>query len=192
VTITDEDLSRWEALAKMSTAGPWTVRGPTARSIEGPFGHHVTDTEYCDDAAFIAAARDAVPALCAEVRRLREVIDVSDSKGGEAFDSEIAVVAERDALRAEVDRMQTERAAIQREAYDATVEASELRASLADAVGKIEAMRGQLRRAIHALPAGPFCRDCADHDGTCQSEGKVPCDPYEALPIHIAALRRKP
>jgi hypothetical protein len=45
-----------------------------------------------------------------------------------------------------------------------------------------------LHRCVRAMPPGPQCRDCADHDGTCQSDGKTPCDPREALPQRIAAL----
>lgn len=45
-----------------------------------------------------------------------------------------------------------------------------------------------LHRCVRAMPPGPMCRDCADHNGTCQSDGKTPCDSREALPQQIAAL----
>jgi hypothetical protein len=117
VTITADDLDRWEALGKMSTRGPWSAMGATARRIEGPFGHLVTMCEYLDDAAFIAAARTAVPDLCKEVRQLR---------------------VQRSAYRSEADALR--------------VEASELRACLKDAVGKIEVMRVNPVAAIRTTP----------------------------------------
>lgn len=98
---TDEELDRWLALAEAATPGPWkrdlrptqhigiwadviTVRPnpyePDA-DPEGRLGHLdllyfypidlanvITDA----NASFVAAAREAVPKLIAEVRRLRE------------------------------------------------------------------------------------------------------------------------
>ncbi len=78
--MTDDELNRLQALADAATAGPW-------RSYRGAFMHHshimardhdgggwidVSDDAIRDeDAAFIAASRDAIPTLIAEVKRLR-------------------------------------------------------------------------------------------------------------------------
>jgi hypothetical protein len=77
-------LDEWERLAAAATPGPWrhrTTSDPTGEQYScvtaserapgrSPRTIIVGDTDYTD-AAFIAAARDAVPALVAEVRRLR-------------------------------------------------------------------------------------------------------------------------
>ena len=89
--ITDNQLAEWERIANAATVGPWfSVGAPWGNGTlvnagtEDPHGGHaVCDTELmidrseniqgepqCD-ADFIAAARTAVPALIAEVRRLR-------------------------------------------------------------------------------------------------------------------------
>ncbi len=98
--MTDEELDRIEALANAATAGPWFVTGlPWFRAQDAvlagsPDGNVAAMVAQCEvwegerdewndnepsfpladsrcDAAFIAAAREAVPALIAEVRRLR-------------------------------------------------------------------------------------------------------------------------
>lgn len=82
--MTPDDLDRWQALADKATCGPWQVL-LDGRSWAGTVvvadaaGHPVTvvssapdDDDAKDDAEFIAATRDAVPALIAEVQRLRE------------------------------------------------------------------------------------------------------------------------
>ncbi len=96
IELTDAQLAEWEALAERATGGPWyTVDPPWANSdwvnagSEDPHGgslvcdcqaqhDDMTDDDEGDnaisDAAFIAAARTAVPALIAEVRRLRACI----------------------------------------------------------------------------------------------------------------------
>lgn len=81
--MTPDDLDRWQALADKATCGPWQVL-LDGRSWAGTVvvadaaGHPVTvvssapdDDDAKDDAEFIAATRDAVPALIAEVQRLR-------------------------------------------------------------------------------------------------------------------------
>jgi hypothetical protein len=118
--MTDEELERLERLAAAATMSPWQS------SDDGGVFHQtardgrlwVASCYEPPDWPFIAAARDAVPRLCAEVRRLREVI-------ADSADARPRLAAERDALR---------------------IEASELRACLADAVGKIEAMRAENER----------------------------------------------
>lgn len=78
--MTEEELARLEALAAAATPGPWTERldetRPDWRRVYGE-GRDIAymppwATTVEPDAAFIAAARTAVPKLVAEVRRLRE------------------------------------------------------------------------------------------------------------------------
>ena len=74
--MTDDELDRLQALADAATGGPWT-----AATTVDEYGQrlHTMDvlplTSFGEiephDAAFIAASRDAIPALIAEVRRLR-------------------------------------------------------------------------------------------------------------------------
>lgn len=100
--VTAEQLAKWKALADAATPGPWKSRGmggdsvvlmpitshrigysgdPTLCSLAEPRrfedrdGRGFTDTSagfLHDDARLVAAARTAVPALVAEVERLRE------------------------------------------------------------------------------------------------------------------------
>ena len=94
---TEADLARWEALADQATPGPWTARhrdssNPTqdpARDGEH-LGWHLDPLAVPDrgqivrgaDAAFLAESRTAVPALVAEVRRLRDVLTrIADGDG---------------------------------------------------------------------------------------------------------------
>lgn len=93
--MTEDELDRLEALASAATPGPWEstwnqvdVDGETEdvittsepreqyRSVVGTFwydGLHAGCKE--QDAAFIAACREAVPKLIAEVRRIRKELD---------------------------------------------------------------------------------------------------------------------
>lgn len=86
--MTDEELQAIRTRAEAATPGPWTegagtvaggevrelVIGPDGRTIiamaYGGFGHPMPDCTR-EDRAFIAAARTDVPALLAEVERLR-------------------------------------------------------------------------------------------------------------------------
>lgn len=81
--MTDEQLAEWERLAAAATPGPWeaipTVDADFAtiktRGKLGWMQYHEYDPGIdATDAAFVAAAREAVPALVAEVRRLREAL----------------------------------------------------------------------------------------------------------------------
>jgi hypothetical protein len=99
--MTDGELSRLKALAEAATPGPWDVYSETIAdksAATAEFDYQVQNTEpfvgrvfmlngdgKCPaitgcgptseaNAAFIAASRKAVPALVAEVRRLREAL----------------------------------------------------------------------------------------------------------------------
>jgi hypothetical protein len=77
--MTDEELARIEALANAATPGPWEVRAhDDLFAVKGQSGWVASmdaDTSAADasNSEFIAAARDAVPALVAEVKRLRRI-----------------------------------------------------------------------------------------------------------------------
>lgn len=85
--LTDERLAEIEARAQAATDGPWQAAldrpsHPSVGDITAPGNHHVVcfghdydeygSIDNVADAAFIAHARDDIPALLAEVRRLRE------------------------------------------------------------------------------------------------------------------------
>lgn len=84
----DAKLAEIEALAAAATPGPWRAGAVTAEgkvwcpyreALEGPNGERCllnmnTSFPHSDDRAFIATARTAVPALTAEVRRLRAAL----------------------------------------------------------------------------------------------------------------------
>lgn len=71
-----------ERLASEASEGPWVVRHEGAhwvsQKVESKtMGITVEMTHYCkmrEDAAFVAVSRTAIPELCAEVRRLKEVL----------------------------------------------------------------------------------------------------------------------
>jgi len=81
--MTDEELARIEALANAAAPGPWEIRThDELYAVKGQAGWVASmdaDTSSADaaNAFFIAAARDAVPALVAEVRRLRAAAAVA-------------------------------------------------------------------------------------------------------------------
>jgi hypothetical protein len=78
--MTDEELARIEALANAATPGPWEVRAhDDLFAVKGQSGWVASmdaDTSAADasNSEFIAAARDAVPALVAEVKRFRALL----------------------------------------------------------------------------------------------------------------------
>jgi len=101
--MTDGELSRLKALAEAATPGPWDVYSETIAdksAATAEFDYQVQNTEpfvgrvfmlngdgKCPaitgcgptseaNAAFIAASREAVPQLVAEVERLREALDL--------------------------------------------------------------------------------------------------------------------
>ena len=75
--MTDEELAAIEARVQAATPGPWKsseqylplyIHGPSYGDHRGRFSAIVPEDE-----AFIAHAREDVPALLAEVRRLRKI-----------------------------------------------------------------------------------------------------------------------
>lgn len=83
MTLTNADLDAWERLAEAATPGPWRMQTaacdhPDADehvAIKGGGRLVVPCVEEPADAALIAAARLAIPALVAEVRRLRAEVE---------------------------------------------------------------------------------------------------------------------
>lgn len=88
--VTDEELNEWEALAAAATPGPWVATRATTYDggkavvsemfVRRPGGDVAIASDIIDpdttavseaNAAVIAAARTALPALVAEVRRLK-------------------------------------------------------------------------------------------------------------------------
>ena len=77
--LTEEQLAEWEQLANEATPGPYNIGLPGGPA--GPFWsamNQMGNVVACqitsaENAAFLQASREAVPALIAEVRRLREV-----------------------------------------------------------------------------------------------------------------------
>ena len=85
--MTEQQLADLDALAAAATPGPWEAAHQYAEcwSLHGPEANG-PDMMPKGDAAFIAAARTAVPALVAEVRRLREVAMEAFEEGQYATD----------------------------------------------------------------------------------------------------------
>lgn len=108
VSVTRADLQRWKVLAVSATPGPWRYDGVDIDQLTDagkgypldayPDSHTVVVGKCeCgnlnvaimrrDDAAFIAESRVAVPALIAEVERLRaalrEACDLADEANGD-------------------------------------------------------------------------------------------------------------
>ena len=73
--ISDEQLTEWELLANEATPGPWAIGKYGGGVVR--VGHELRDVATrCnrdEDTAFIAVAREAVPALIAEVRKLAKL-----------------------------------------------------------------------------------------------------------------------
>lgn len=75
--MTEEQLKAIEERAKAATPGPWTPKRLRQNDwhLRGPDGIVFAEVEDDADAAFIAHAREDIPALVEEVRRLRGVAD---------------------------------------------------------------------------------------------------------------------
>lgn len=94
MSISQEQLEEWRALAEKATEGPWRYRpnefddwgyvrvsngwpvaiGRAGHGINGNVHRTAGTDPYGDNSKFIAASRTAVPALIAEVERLREAL----------------------------------------------------------------------------------------------------------------------
>lgn len=113
------DLDELQALADAATPGPWTVTGDDlidgVGKARGPNGRIFEDMDVRpNDAAFIAAARAAVPELVAEVRALRA--EISEARHGvweRQHEIEI-LTAERDANAGDLDALRAENAKVER------------------------------------------------------------------------------
>lgn len=93
---TSDDLAEWERLANEATPGPWRTEGPgngwgdhitieAAGDADGVGVIHAWETEeWRRDATFIAAAREAVPALIALVRSERSARAEAERERDEA------------------------------------------------------------------------------------------------------------
>ena len=125
--MTDNELSKLRALTDSATPGPWSAmpfddcsRVYSGEPLKGrlvvisPYEYNPRDEE---DAAFIAAARTAVPALIGEVERLRADLsrltrnarneaDQYRAKSNNLRRLMLEAQKERDSLRREVKRLQ--------------------------------------------------------------------------------------
>jgi hypothetical protein len=107
MTITDDDLSRWEALCAAAAPGPLEVGAPAGTPEHAPAGTVALSTVYDDagtqvadcfdnraasdlqceaDARFFAAAREGWPRTLAEVRRLRVLLTATQLEHQNARD----------------------------------------------------------------------------------------------------------
>lgn len=128
--MTDEEIQALQALAERATKGPWANEDPLGpdmlsiveaglpphqwrfiASIDAE-GGEISRKEAKANAAFIAASRDAVPALCAEllaaramVAVLREDNDILEDANEELGPALAKALNERDTLRADVARL---------------------------------------------------------------------------------------
>jgi hypothetical protein len=184
------DLDAIEAKAAEATTGPWVpeltlIDGPRA-STYGRYSFPVAlpgsgSRDPDADMVFIAAARSDVPALVAEVRRLRADLDTAhDALDGtrdylrECGDRKIRIERERDALRAaiqaaEADAREWRDAALAAKGHyeqsDARLAAVEVVcadaetmqwADVSQAYGEgVRAMAGWVRTAATAMPDTP-------------------------------------
>ena len=79
--ITEEQLAELERVEREATPGPWRHKVYTWNVAEvvrlDHDGDEINITTWLgrDDAAFIAASREALPALIQEVRRLRDAVE---------------------------------------------------------------------------------------------------------------------
>ena len=78
--MTETELRFWEDAGANATPGPWETGDPYDQRTKEPLGVYgmgmeVADAQTVRDATFIAASREAMPALIAEVRRLRVLTD---------------------------------------------------------------------------------------------------------------------
>lgn len=74
--MTNEELTALDALCSAATPGPWDNGAKGNETIVGSPDAEVCGTESEADARFIAAAREAVPALIAALRAARDELAV--------------------------------------------------------------------------------------------------------------------
>ena len=74
--LTPERIDELEALANAATEGPWDS---DPYEVIDTWGKTVADCTRPNDTAFITESREAVPALIAEVRRLRGELEAQRS-----------------------------------------------------------------------------------------------------------------
>lgn len=149
---TKEQRDSWQRLSDAATAGPWKAERPipgflrfVVADVLG-WGIYPATNEPThgvpagDDADFIAAAREAVPALLQDVAALTTerdgAIDVADRQRSRAKDGE-----------SEVQRVKQERDAFQRALLDAWSEWSETTITELPMESLASVLRGALRRA---------------------------------------------
>lgn len=77
--IEEKQLQEWERLANEATEGPWYVAEGSIINDDFPIHKPALAHYTCqDDAAFIAAAREVVPQLIAEVREMEADLQYAD------------------------------------------------------------------------------------------------------------------
>jgi hypothetical protein len=96
--VTPADLANWEAIASAASAAPWVADIDdgvqwTGKFYIGTSGRSVCwynyDAQVAADIRLVEASRIALPALCAEVRRLRAIeaaaIEWSETRASEEY-----------------------------------------------------------------------------------------------------------
>jgi len=155
--MTDIDIDAARALCDAATPGPWVWFGDLSigdvylsagrkREVLWPSGMHTEG--YLDvapeDAAFIAAARDLVPALLAEVERLRDPA-IATPRELSALRAMEQAVAEVERLRGTVAVLEGLNRTLAAECASATSRALDYKAErdeAQDALARVKALRG--------------------------------------------------
>lgn len=102
--IDPKKLAEWRALCEKATEGPWDWwRAEWAWEVTTADGKR-TDIGDFNDAAFIAAAREAVPALLDEVEKLRSEVVALDKQWCGASNYAMALNLKLDELQVELDK----------------------------------------------------------------------------------------
>lgn len=183
MTPTPDEMARWRALCEAATPGDWVALdndGPRGNAsvwtrAEVMLGGRVAVLDAASphhNAAFIAAARSAVPRLLAEVERLKR--DAETAWANEAATSELLreTKAERDALATRRDELLAAMVRVTREtpypdeAGNAGVllaEVGTLKASLAATQRELAEARAEVERLRERV-----C--CAGEPHTCEQE----------------------
>lgn len=189
--LTEQELARLEALAQAATPGPWkyecyesgtrcvgTGSSDPVRAIYEnmmvlcdccpPSALHWVCAEHDDqerqDLTFIAASREAVPALVAEVRRLNHKLETARTANtayiadadlyrqaevarhgrADALEQVARLTAERDAARAEAKKRRNDPVREHAEKYQ--VENTRFRSLLLDAKDELQKLEAEARR----------------------------------------------